>query len=143
MARQNTLRQIKLIVYRLKRNYGIPATLRKPIQNDYDVTTGEVTRQYEEFEILRAVVLPVDVARKFSYDLSFIAANRNFVYGGFYDVNDRVVLLDAKDLPADETIDLTWRMTIDGKIYEISAIEQAERKSAYVMKIKHTENITE
>lgn len=145
MAGQNVLRQIKLVVYRLKREFGIPLTLLRPLQNDHDVETGVITRQWEEYNILRAVVLPVDTARKFSYDLSFIAANRNFVYGGFYDNKDRIILIDAKDIRLNDgqTIEVSWRIRLEDEYYEVSHIEEAQRKSAFMIRAKHTTSVTE
>jgi len=36
--------------------------------------------------------------RSFEYDLTYIAANKNFTYGGFYDDSSRLIILDYKDL---------------------------------------------
>jgi hypothetical protein len=48
--------------------------------------------------INRAILLPRKISTNFAYDLSFIAANKNFTYGGFFGKTQRVILIDARDL---------------------------------------------
>jgi len=136
---RNNLRQAKVVIYRLKRNYGEPVHILYNQSLSHDVRTGEVDRQEEVINVKRAIVMTPKVARQFSYDLSFIAANKNFTYGGFYDASDRVLLLDAKDLPKDYFPDINHRCVYDHQRYEFSQLLPVTGNYAYMIHLKHVE----
>lgn len=120
MVAQNLLRQTKKIVYRLKRQYGLRMSIKYMSASDqYDLETGVVTRTLAEITIRRGILLPQKVIREFSYDLSFIAANKNFTYGGFYQRGQRWVIIDSKDLPTDFAINGEMYIVFNSRRYEI------------------------
>lgn len=90
---------VKQIVYKLKRQYGQIAILRRQHAGSKDYTTGVSSLTTTDYTIKKAILLPVKTRVQFSYDLAFIAANKNFTYGGMYDRNIRTVIIDAKDIP--------------------------------------------
>ena len=96
-AIRNTLRQIRIILYRLKRNFGISAMLRRPRTRSNNIRTGAQTVDYEEVYIRKVIFLPKRNISDFVYDLSFIAANKNFTYGAYFDTNDRWIIIDVRD----------------------------------------------
>lgn len=69
-----------------------------------DLITGEVTPDETRVKIKKAVLMPETLARRFSYDLSYIAANKNFVYGGFYDRGDGALIFLSKHLPENRNL---------------------------------------
>jgi len=133
----NTLRQIKVILYRLKRNFGIPVKIIHTVSQTYDVQTGETVRSEDLITVRRGICITPRVARDFSYDLSFIAANKNFTYGGFYDTASRVLILDSKDVPRTYVPDLNHRCTIEGERYEFEKIDSVTQGLGYMIGLRN------
>lgn len=134
---KNNLRLITNIIYKLKRQYGLEITLFEPLENSYDVTTGETTRSYREHTIRRAPVLPYNKMEFFTYTLAYIVAAKNFTYGANYNRERRDILVDAKDIKGYEPL-ITWRVLVQGKYYDIEQIKRAEDNSGYILTIVRT-----
>lgn len=141
---QNVLRQNKLAVYRLKRNYGLAARLYRPQTDSYafDVETGRQVRQWDYHDVARVIRLPAVIARKFVYDLSFIAANKNFTCGGFFDVDAVIFIVDRKDLKIKGTtniftLDQNSHIEVESKLrYQVSKSIEVEELAAYIVSTK-------
>jgi hypothetical protein len=73
MAADNTLRQIKLIMYRLKRNYGRAITYVRYGTRTHNVQTGAISGSTTKYSITRAIVMPQRNDHSFVYDLAYIA----------------------------------------------------------------------
>lgn len=67
-------------------------------QSQIDVETGEKQISTSVIHIKKAVVLRAREFRSFVYDLAFISANKDFTAGGFFDPEDRRVIIQASDL---------------------------------------------
>jgi len=135
MAFQNVLRQITVILYRLKRQYGRPIVIYQYVGQDNNVETGEITRNYNTIMVRRAPVLPNNIDRSFVYDLTFIAANNNFVGGAYFDRKHRNIIIDAKDLPKDFVFTNDDHLEFDDQRYEIKRIDQLELKKGYLLSL--------
>ena len=135
----NTLRQIRNIVYELKRSHGVEATLRKRGTDTYNVRTGETTRDVTDITIRRVVVLPAKITRDFFYDLSYVAANKNFAEGGFADINKSVAIVDVRDLPSGITIDNNDSITINGNEYEVDKNDSDSIPHSFMLTLKRVE----
>ena len=114
------------VIYPLKRRYGVPATLFRLDSKIDNIQTGKVQKSYTRVRITRVAALPQNTLRKFIYDLSFIAANKNFTYGGFFDHMQKVLLVDGKDLPANFEIDPNDHFELEGIRYSIKKLELFE-----------------
>ena len=68
------------VIYQLKKDYGKPLVLRRPIANNIDAANGTIDRKYEVQKVRRAIILPGNLSRSFVYDLTYVAANKNFAY---------------------------------------------------------------
>ena len=136
MSWQNTLRQIKNIIYRLKRSHGLTIVLWHPTSTTHNVETGNIVRSYETHVIKRAVVLPTRLIRDFVYDLSYIAAAKNFTYGAYFDKTDRFVLIDAKDLPDGFEFTPDDYIVFQTRQYNVKEIVQAEHDAAYMLIVR-------
>ncbi len=134
----NNLRHITNIVYKLKRLLGVSIILRQEASGSYDLETGAVSRTFTDVTIKRAVVLPSRQIRDFVYDLSFIAGNKNFTYGGMFDTQTRHVLIDAKDISVIPT--LNDKIIYQNRMYMIVEIQEAEISRAYFIRIKEISN---
>lgn len=134
----NTLVFVKQLLYNLKKDYGFSLDIYRVVTSSVDVTTGVKTVQREKHRIRRAVVLPAILARKFSYDLSYIAANKNFTYGGFYDTNTRIFIVDQVDLPKGFNLTEDDYVVYDTQRYEIRQFEALEHRQGYLITAKQT-----
>lgn len=119
------------IIYALKREFGFKATLYLDTFT-LDIDTGVKVRSTEIKEIKRAIILPSDWKRKFSYDLSFIAANKNFTYGGFYDVNTRIFIIDVRDIP-NYVITLDHKLVVSSSKYNLVSVNLLEQDKIWVL----------
>ena len=133
MAWQNNLREIRIILYRLKRNYGLPAMIRRPLTTVQDVTTGAITRTYTDISIKRVIVLPTRDLRNFIYDLSFVAANKNFTEGGLFDEKTRSMIIDIKDAPKGFVLTMNDHLVLETRRYEIKYFELAEHNQGWIL----------
>lgn len=132
----NVLREITKILYRLKRNYGLPAKLRV-VNDSYNIETGVITPSNTDYSISRAIISPRRSTRDFVYDLSFIAANKNFTYGGLFDGDQRAIIIDTKDLPAGVRPTQDMIIVFDTEQYDILKIQRAEFDRGYILICKH------
>jgi hypothetical protein len=131
----SVLRQVSVILYRLKRNYPSEVILRKIINNNSDLKTGEVSRSYRSVKIKRAAVLPEKRIPEFIYDLSYAAANRNFAYGGYFSSSTRLVIIDDKDIPKDFKINEGDEVLFDDKIHSLKVITDTADKRGYLLTV--------
>lgn len=136
MAQQNVLRQITTILYRLKRQYGLKVVYYQYVDQENNVETGEINRRYNTITINRAAVLPDNIDRSFVYDLTFIAANNNFVGGAFFDRHIRTLIVDAKDLPKDMRPNKDDHIEFDDQRYEILKITILEQRKGYLFRLQ-------
>lgn len=136
MAAQNVLRQITVILYRLKRQFGRPIVIYQYVDQEHNIETGEISRKYNPIKVRRAPVLPNNIDRSFVYDLTFIAANNNFVGGAFFDRKVRNIIIDAKDLPKDFVFTNDDHIEFDDQRYEIKRIDHLEHKKGFLLSLE-------
>lgn len=137
---KNNLRQIELILYRLKREYGLPIAVRKQTQNDNDIQTGKITSAYDVYKIRRAICLPTDLMRTFIYDLTYVAANKNFAYGGLFDKLTKIFIIDKKDIKVDGIkveIGMDCHVVYKERRFDIVTIDETEDGTSYLIKSKN------
>lgn len=103
-------REVRITVYSLKREHGQPITLCRTSNNTTNFETGVQAETLHKIEIRRAAFLPAKALRSFSYDLSFIAANKNFTLGGYFDHRNKRVLIDRRDI---NRVDATWPLDLN------------------------------
>jgi len=139
---RNRLRQHKLILYRLKQNFGVPAIFSFPTQNDYDVTTGAITRVFTTFTVQKVIVLPAALTREFVYDLAYIAANKNFTNGGYFDAQNRNIIIQKSDLQG-YVPSLEWICTFKNKQHAFVRVEETEDSEGFIVACKHLEGDTD
>ena len=127
-------RFVKSVIRSLKRKHGQSIVLYKTtVQGTIDWTEGTVTgRTTSTKSIKKAVILPGRATRKFSYDITFLAANKNFTYGGFYDVTQRDMIIDQSDIGS-FGIDLDTRIRFNGSDYRIRELNEFEESNAWYL----------
>lgn len=121
-------------MYHLKRDYGFPIDLYYITGSSTDIETGIKTLTKEKIHIRKCIVLPNDIQRKFSYDIAFLAANKNFTYGGTWDQNMRGIIIDYSDLPKNFRIQYDHYFIYNNQKYEIKKISDSEdKRSVYIV----------
>lgn len=129
-------RFISGILYRLKREYGQPIKWFHLVSTIRNLDSGLLSASYLSQSIKRAVVFPSRLDREFKYSLSFIAANKNFTYGGNYDVKTRHVLIDNKELQLGVPMNINDFIELNERRYEIADIEEFADSKATLLVIK-------
>jgi len=137
----NVLRQIKVIIYRLKRNFGVSIQLVRLLTMTNNIRTGDMSQTKLTIDIARAVMSATRQLRDFVYDLAFIAANKNFTQGGYFDASDWTTIIDAKDLPKDFIPTLDDYILYDGKKYNFKEVHPVAKKYAWLIILKQVEAI--
>lgn len=132
MSRSPQFRQVRRTIYALKRAFGKPVTICRTQNDTLNVSTGLQGADLVKCNIRRAVPLPANALRSFAYDLSFIAANRNFTYGGFYDHKVQLILVDWRDVASGFTVDNNCYLIVDDKRVEVKTFFEYESEEALV-----------
>lgn len=135
----NQLDFIRRVVYSLKQRYGLPLTLYTTVDSVVDLETGVKSVTKTVYAVKRSILLPIEIVRKFAYDLSFVAANKNFTYGGFFDKGASTFILDRKDLPETYIFKLGDYLTYGEKRYNIKNIGDYANKQAIVILAEYVE----
>ncbi len=129
-------RSTEVVVYGMKRRYGQVGYYFRVLDSTRNLQTGVITKNEQEIKIKRMVVAPAKQTREFSYDLSYIAANKNFTYGGFFDINQRIIIIDAKDLPKDFEPNLNDYIVFNKRRYEVQEMGSTTEGIAYLFLVK-------
>lgn len=108
---------IRRLLYAFKRQWGCELDYIQIITSEFDPLTGsrDIARRVIP---TKAVRLPQTHVRKFVQDIGYLAANKNFTYGGLDDYNKIVILFDRFELPMDFQPELNGYVVLDYKRYE-------------------------
>ena len=117
-------------MYRLKRNFGLPMTLRQT-SRVHDLETGVTTPTNTDIEIKRAIFPP---AKEWQAFISLLGGN--FDYGGYFDKTVRDVIIDARDLSVVPTTEDS--IIFQTRQYAILSVAEAENTMAYLIRMKET-----
>jgi hypothetical protein len=130
------------VIYALKMDFGTPADIYKILASDVDPESGKRAQQRKRIPLMHVVMLPSVLSAAFKYALSFIASNKNFVYGGNYEKKDRFLILDANDLPDGTIIDDNDYVVLyeeKGAVrYEIKEVQRFETGFGYLLTVQET-----
>jgi hypothetical protein len=136
----NQLRFVRDVIYRLKRNYGLPADFYKLASSSVDRATGKKTTVRLKASVARVIALPSRNQREFYYDLTFIASNKNFTYGGFVDTDERRFVVDRRDLRHKEfsILEVGQYMVYKEQRFDIKEVAEFEDSNCYGLICKQT-----
>jgi hypothetical protein len=122
------LRNIKLVLYRLKRDYGLRIHFYQLTSNEQDIITGRITRTYTILQIKRAIRLPKRLLRQYVFDI---------MEGGYYDTKDCFIIIDSVDISIEPTLD--DHCEFENQRYEIKAVKKFEDNRGYILQlVQHT-----
>ncbi len=125
-------RLIRDTIYALKREYGYSGSLYVETFST-NLSTGAKVRTATPYVIKKVIILPSNWQRKFAYDLSFVAANKNFTYGGFFDADTRNFIVDCADLPKNFEITLDHVLIIGTKRYVLSSVQLVDDQGIWLL----------
>lgn len=109
---------------------GLPIYYHVIDQHSVDPETGEKTTVLSVINIKKAVVLRAREFRSFVYDLAYISANKDFTEGGYFDPEDRRVLLQASDLNGHDP--QIWDYFIfQNERYDVKEVHAYENNTAF------------
>lgn len=123
MAKDTALVFIKQTIRSLKRDMPTRVVIHRRASESVDVETGKKTVSTDSWTVNRAIVLAGHVNRKFVYDLTFIAAAKNFTYGGHFDTDERRLIIDRADLPSGWEPKRDDYIVIDKVRYEVQTFD--------------------
>lgn len=135
----NQLRFIRDTLYDLKRRYGEVVDFIRIVSSTVDRETGDKIVVKSGLRVNRCIVLNSYELRKFVYDLSFIATNKNFTYGGFFDQTQRDFIVDAVDINY-EPLQGQY-LVYDGTRFDIHQVQRFEGRTGYLIRGKQTKGI--
>lgn len=128
-------RSVSRSIYALKRRRGVPAVIERESVST-NITTGEVVTEITaRVSITRAILLPKKITADFVYDLSYVAANKNFTYGGFFNTKDRFIFIDARDLGTFVLRNDSDVILISSRRYKVKQIEEYDEGGKTILYI--------
>lgn len=116
------MRNFRTLFYQLKKDWGTKIRYVQLFSAETDDDSG-VTREVRTAYELPAVRLPQRMLRQFVQDIGYLAANKNFTYGGFNDYDQVAFLIQAKDFPPTIDKNLNGWINFGGMKYERSRID--------------------
>jgi hypothetical protein len=135
----SNLRQTRVLLYRLKRLFGKPLVLKNTTSATQNLETGVITPTYVTVSIARAIVLSASQKKDFAYDLSYIAANKNFTYGAFFTTKERLIIIEQRDLPTSFRVTVHTFCVFDGRRWDVKDSDRGEDGS-YLIIVKEVGN---
>lgn len=122
-------------LYHLEQQYGTRLTFQAIVKNDNNHRTGERVIQKVTFRA-KAVQLPESIARKFFQDIAFLAANKNFTYGGVDDFGSIIWVIRRRNLPKDFAFDLQYEIADKHQRFNQVKITELAGQVAYIINAK-------
>lgn len=102
-----------------------------------DPEDGDKVTVLSKIRIRKAVVLKAREFRSFVYDLAFISANKDFTHGGFFDPEDRKIIIAAADVPKNFNPQVDDYVIFQNEKYEVKEIFHLEDNFAYGLSVRH------
>lgn len=126
------LRFIRSTLYTLKRRYPGVIDIIRRTHNTVDVATGVKTVELSGVHVDRAIVLPADLSRAALFDRTYVANDRDFVYGTNFDVTVRTFIVDRLDLPRTFEPRMGDYIVHQGVRYNIQKIKKFEDDVGFI-----------
>jgi hypothetical protein len=118
-------------IYSLRKQYGSELRYIEILSSENNRETGERSVIKKAYEV-PIVHLPASMLRKFVQDIGYLAANKNFTYGGLNDYDSIGFLYTDFDFDQDLNAYIIWQE----RRYEKVSIESFNNDEAYLLKVK-------
>jgi hypothetical protein len=129
-------RRIRQALYALKRGFGSSVKLYKLLDSTTVYETGVKTTSETVISIHRCIVLPAKIQREVVQTIAIISANKEFAYGGSYDADSRIFIIDARDVPKGYVIQIDDWLEYDNYRYNPKVIEELEQHTGWTITAK-------
>ncbi|HPT70883.1 MAG TPA: hypothetical protein PLE74_01215 [Candidatus Cloacimonadota bacterium] len=122
---------IRKSYYDLRKNHAVVVNWLHLASETINVETGKMTNVYADTKVKKAVLLPIKMDRVLK------VFNGQFAYGGYYDTNTRLLMVEQKNFPKDwrGEFDANDRVVINGKRYTIANCENYENTTLWLVTI--------
>jgi len=130
---RNLNQRIRQALYQLKKDYGAPIDIYKLVASETDTRTGEKVITKTVTHVRRAVVVPSRMDRIANQTISLISANKQFVTGGHYDVNQRDFIIDRRDVPRLPELPADDWIVYNRRKYQVKTVESFEVDAGWVV----------
>jgi hypothetical protein len=129
-------------VYRLKHEIGEPVKWVRRLSVSLDIESGLEREEKEEHYIHRAVVFPSQFIQDAKYSITYLASNKNFVYGGFFGRANLAIVIDLRDFPFKDFSNMLEDKVIlqDDTMYEVKSIDYGSMNAYIVVKLEAVTN---
>jgi hypothetical protein len=107
-----------------------------PTANAFNVETGGITRAYNVININKVLILPTNLVRDFEYDIAFLAANKNFTFGGFFDKDQVVVAVKHTDLDGHVPVELEDHMVYLNKKWQVKKVQEYADLQCFIVQMQ-------
>lgn len=135
-----TQKEAKNLFYQAQRAYGRPAYIREPVVNTMDTRTGSLDRRFRTYFLRRLVLVPSDKHNNFIYDLTYLAANKNFAYGGIFTQGTFPAIVNLDDIPRDRVITIEWDVVIDKISHQLISVNVLGDSRIAILALKKLES---
>ncbi len=122
------------VIKRLRARFGTTISITNNTTSTTNYTTGVETKVATTVTGVKAIVVQATSAKKFAYDIAYLAANTNFTYGGLFMRTAYVVILLKSDYSGTLTIEST--ITYNGIAYAIENIVTLTDLSGYIINMR-------
>lgn len=126
----------------LTRQFGRTVVYKNETVRSRNTQTGAFSREFEVASA-KSLIMPANSQRDVIYDLSFIAANKNFTYGGAFDKELKEVTVRKALLPQGFEITLRTLIYINNRAHMIRSVEEDMSAGEFFYRIiaKRTEQV--
>lgn len=142
--KQNGSRQTRKLIYALKRKEGFAIQVIKTGNADIDACTGDLNIDLEIIDVRYVIMIDGSLMKSFVYDLSYIAANRNFTTGGYFSKDTQFFYIDRRDLKnkglTEDDMDTSTyiRVMKNDHVYKCKTLHNYEDDTAYIIEAVRT-----
>lgn len=130
-------REIQITLYHAYRRRGAPADLFQVKRNIPDLDTGEDRIQVDKI-VVPLISFKYNQRSLFDYDIGYIKANSNFVYGGQYEAGDRVAFFSTRDLSKDFVLKKEDYFVIANERFNIFRFDRLDDNAGYIVHLRVT-----
>lgn len=116
----------KDLLYQMGRDYSVSVRYGRIVTQDLNYDTGVNTVTKTVIDINRIIYVPSKLHRRFVQDIAYLAANKNFTYGGLFDENYTIFVLDARQVPINFQPQLDDFIFYNKQRYHIKSVHEFE-----------------
>lgn len=120
-------REFRKQIYALKRKFPQIVDIYRTVGDVTNFKTGVMSvSSVQKVNVRRAILVPSSGKRGFSYDQSYVTANRNFTLGGWYDHKLRKIIVSRRDVPSSFKLDMNIYFIFQGRAWKVKDLQEID-----------------